>query len=203
MHKQGKHAGETHAREGMPWMAADALTEWAEAHRRHACCNCAYDDGCEETVTSCPHGYSPAGLRRTFRRAYRTAYRETMRARIDARAAMSKPTTSETDTEGRTMDTLTTPKHTEGPWKMRPYTKAGETEYLIDTGDGWTTAKVNATIPDEDRANAALIAAAPDLLDALREIVDHAEHYGAAPISADLMFSRARAAISKAEGRTL
>lgn len=87
MHKQGKHAGETHAREGMPWMAADALTEWAEAHRRHACRNCAYDDGCEETVTSCPHGYSPAGLRRTFRRAYRTAYRETMRARL---AAMDK-----------------------------------------------------------------------------------------------------------------
>lgn len=51
---------------------------------------------------------------------------------------------------------------------MRPYTKAGETEYLIDTGDGWTTAKVYATIPAEDEANARLIAVAPELLEACR-----------------------------------
>jgi hypothetical protein len=37
---------------------------------------------------------------------------------------------------------------------------------------------------------------------ALEEIVEHATKYGAAPLSADKMFSRARAALSKAENAT-
>lgn len=46
-----------------------------------------------------------------------------------------------------------------------------------------------------------LIAAAPELLSALAEIVDHAQRYGAAPYTAVKMFDRARAAIARAEGR--
>lgn len=92
-------------------------------------------------------------------------------------------------------------KHTEGPWKLRPYTKAGETEYLIDTGDGWTTAKVYATIPGEDEANARIMTAAPDLLAAcefaLRFYQDNFENF---PIAYQSVVDFMESAIRKAEG---
>jgi len=91
-------------------------------------------------------------------------------------------------------------KHTEGPWKLRPYTKAGETEYLIDTGDGWTTAKVYATIPGEDEANARIMTAAPDLLAACRATLAHMyDDEIDAPTAAQLTEQLTRA-IAKAEG---
>ena len=46
----------------------------------------------------------------------------------------------------------------------------------------------------------AVVEAIPELLSQVREIVDHATKYGAAPLSAEKMLDRARAAISKAEG---
>ena len=52
----------------------------------------------------------------------------------------------------------------------------------------------------ENREDALLYAAAPELLEVVREIVDHATKYGAAPLSAEKMFDRARAAIAKARG---
>ena len=52
--------------------------------------------------------------------------------------------------------------------------------------------------PGEFEANASLIAAAPELLQALKELC--ADKYLADPINADRM-KNARAAISKAEGR--
>ncbi len=67
----GTHSGNRHAAEGMPKTEAEALTEWAEAHRKMRCRNCANDDACAGWQN---HGVCPATLRREFKRAYRVAY---------------------------------------------------------------------------------------------------------------------------------
>lgn len=90
-----------------------------------------------------------------------------------------------------------TTKHTPGPWKVidrRPHFG------IVQVGKGG----VIATIPsntiksnDEKQANAALIAAAPELLEALIDIVQaHDVKMGKSAI--ELRISLARAAIAKA-----
>lgn len=86
-------------------------------------------------------------------------------------------------------------KHTPGPW------------YVSDTLAIWgKTARLIASCADgrladpspESRANATLIAAAPDLLASLQEVLDHTPEPHAGDARAILQ--RARAAIAKATG---
>ena len=89
-------------------------------------------------------------------------------------------------------------QHTPGPWRMgkRAYDRAiygqqgAEVASMLDLFH----------TPAESLANARLIAAAPDLLEALRDITDLAERYGVGE-HCDGNILAARAAIAKAEGR--
>ena len=94
-------------------------------------------------------------------------------------------------------------KHTPGPWtyhKMEEWTRAedsgkiniiahGPIAYTGDNGNG----------PENAEANAALIAAAPDLLAALRGLVHRCTSEGVGTSWANM--NDAREAIAKAEGR--
>jgi hypothetical protein len=96
-----------------------------------------------------------------------------------------------------------TTKHTPGPWKIRKSFRGKNliVEHLAGTpGNHWVQEVCN--VPgqdDESAATASLIAAAPDLLEALREIL-------AIPYSLDdqercHIARLARAAVTKAEGK--
>ena len=93
-------------------------------------------------------------------------------------------------------------KHTPGPWEAREFAVMDHEQtkgigiYSGDDcmsdlvfGQGWSD--------DQVRANARLIAAAPELLAALEELC--ADKYLSDPINADRM-ANARAAIAKAKG---
>ena len=94
-------------------------------------------------------------------------------------------------------------KHTPGEWYMKH--GDGWADVYADDGHGRIAriymrgSKTNNL--SELAGNIALITAAPELLEAVKEIAGHAEKYGAAPASATKMFDRARAAIAKAEGK--
>jgi hypothetical protein len=81
--------------------------------------------------------------------------------------------------------------YTPGPWKHRP-SMWGKKLRFVRIGEN-----VNYTTGDVKAADARLIAAAPDLYEALKEIVDATdtgwEHL-------DATFTRARAALKKARG---
>lgn len=95
-------------------------------------------------------------------------------------------------------------KHTPGPWELKM--PKGNRPSARISGDGWedfakvftrTTFEGESKLHDceEGEANARLIAASPELLEALKEIVH---------ITGDrktVEFDRARAAIAKAEGK--
>jgi hypothetical protein len=91
--------------------------------------------------------------------------------------------------------------HTPGPWKTvlsastRAVTTANEAPKQATICRLFT--ECVAFEPGEFEANAQIIAAAPELLQALKELC--ADKYLADPINADRM-KNARAAISKAEG---
>ena len=93
-------------------------------------------------------------------------------------------------------------EHTPGPWgiRERPYDpevvwEGGNAPYTIEAEGGWCVAKggiqAGATMP-----NARLIAAAPEMLDALKEILFLANN-----ATRDDIARAARTAIAKAEGR--
>jgi len=82
-------------------------------------------------------------------------------------------------------------KHTPGPWSIRQ-----ESVWSVGT-DHEMTALVYGCTDTEEEANARLIAAAPDLLEALKILAKQAESHGAEGVYWD----KARAAIAKAEGR--
>jgi len=97
-------------------------------------------------------------------------------------------------------------KHTPGPWQL---VAADDYEIHSDAvpeafphhckGDdlGRFVALIGNRADDFGRANARLIAAAPELLEALRELLDlHVAHHNS------IEHAAARKAISKAEGRT-
>jgi hypothetical protein len=96
-------------------------------------------------------------------------------------------------------------KHTPGPWKAE-----GWNEIVVNSAQGYTLALApsgsKSSSLEEIRANARLIAAAPDLSDALRVIVRQAELTRLAfPNAAGRddwkqVILIARAAIAKAEG---
>ena len=85
--------------------------------------------------------------------------------------------------------------HTPGPWEARGLTiwEPGRTSLSIAVV---TQHERNA------RANARLIAAAPDMLAALRGILDDAKAYGMADSAFSGSLIEAAAAIAKTEGRT-
>jgi len=84
-------------------------------------------------------------------------------------------------------------KHASGKWYTR--TKPEDRQGLVCSEiDGRNIAVTY------DPKDAAIVAAAPEMLDALAEIIDHATKYGGAPLSATKMFDRARAAVAKAKG---
>ena len=55
-------------------------------------------------------------------------------------------------------------KHTPGPWTVRPNNAYGLNRYTVEIGD--------ARIDTPNKANAALIAAAPELLEALEAYIN-------------------------------
>ena len=95
--------------------------------------------------------------------------------------------------------------HTPGPWKQHGCTVYQNDNWKDGTNlGGRLVARCYAhTVPDtdpedtiaEDAANARLIAAAPELLAALREIMAHEARY-----VGSLSYSTAKAAIAKAQG---
>ena len=101
--------------------------------------------------------------------------------------------------------------HTPGPWKATP-ANAGEWNIDGEGSNDWAIAVVCGGAGTEDPngrtdANARLIAAAPDLLDALGAFIAASEEPGPeskSPRAALLTTAwvKARAAIAKAEGRS-
>lgn len=89
-------------------------------------------------------------------------------------------------------------KHTPGPWVVDPAVRQGFTVYapkegfIVGTQD--EEGRYGAI---ESEANARLIAAAPDLLEALKELVAAADGVNAGPLT---WLAKARAAIAKATG---
>lgn len=87
-------------------------------------------------------------------------------------------------------------KHTPGPWKATPCrVYAPETEDRLEL-----RVTISGGNRDDNRANARLIAAAPDLLEALRGLLPDAvgNHIGGPDTQARI--DAARAAIAKATG---
>ena len=85
----------------------------------------------------------------------------------------------------------TKPKHTPGPWTVE---RDGNI-FDIKAPQGFTPCTTNVIDPETDAANAALIAAAPEMLEVMKDaqgLLDNA--------SAELR-KRYRAAIAKAEGK--
>lgn len=97
--------------------------------------------------------------------------------------------------------------HTPGPWRVE--IRAGDEWYFGGGNDqefvirglkdpeagGDDPIAVYSADTEEDRANARLISAAPELLEALKEVIKVSDR-------ATVEFDAARAAIAKAEGRS-
>jgi hypothetical protein len=87
--------------------------------------------------------------------------------------------------------------YTPGPWVVYDDSNDGKTNRIEIAALGKTIARIYQSVPEKDLPNAHLIAAAPDLYEALKEIVDATdtgwEHL-------DATFTRARAALKKAGG---
>ena len=88
-------------------------------------------------------------------------------------------------------------KHTRGPWEMMP--PLGEGNYSVmsskvNAGGNWYVAEIHNGSHAEAQANARLIAAAPELLDALRLVLAHDGRLTGAD------WDTIRAAVDKAEG---
>lgn len=88
-------------------------------------------------------------------------------------------------------------KHTPGPWHRNiranghyPVVFAGRNQHVATA--------TQQTDPAETEANIDLIATAPELLQALRELIEAATHHQADAAAA---LAQARAAVAKAEGR--
>ena len=87
-------------------------------------------------------------------------------------------------------------KHTPGPWTI---------DGLHISGNGYSIAHINSHRTTEGRANADLIAAAPELLEALENLLDAVrQNIDGKPPTADQIFEigghAAVAAIAKATG---
>lgn len=84
-------------------------------------------------------------------------------------------------------------KHTPGPWSFYDDSNDGKTNRIEIVAIGKTVARIYHSVPEEDLPNARLIAAAPELLEALIAVVSVADR-------ATVEFDKARDAIDKATG---
>jgi hypothetical protein len=92
---------------------------------------------------------------------------------------------------------------TPGPWEVGEPNQGGSVLAVGVFSDRWHIADVWRDVPElveEAEANARLIAAAPDLLAALKRSLDWLASYQGA--GADRVWEQAKAAIAKAEGAT-
>ena len=91
-------------------------------------------------------------------------------------------------------------KHTPGPWRERAM-PGRKTTAWISGGDGNLITEISGArrLPEENAANAALIAAAPEMLAALKNLVNDALANGMH--SSEPRIIEARQAIAKAEGK--
>lgn len=90
---------------------------------------------------------------------------------------------------------------TEGPWHVAYLDKHGQSVVKgrhIEVATCWHHSV--GAIEEEMKANACLIAAAPELLEALKWFIDDLTATQASMIEFDQNVERARAAIAKAEG---
>lgn len=99
--------------------------------------------------------------------------------------------------------------HTPGPWiqagpshgdRLPRFTDEIVTDHDDDGDSPQTICVFNGCLDDENEANAALIAAAPDLLEALKRLVDIEDGVGLGAVWAISPLDFARAAIKKATG---
>ena len=93
---------------------------------------------------------------------------------------------------------LTTDQHTPGPWWVER--RVGDALQINakhrGEGSSYCVASINHWEGDADKANARLIAAAPELLKALKELADSCDAIPGCPVT-----TRARMAIHKATGK--
>ena len=96
--------------------------------------------------------------------------------------------------------------HTPGPWTLDPISlevRADSRRIAAVAIPGRFGTSTLFDVPTAD-ANAALIAAAPDLLAAVRDLLREVEHdasHEPGPVHPKSLIGRARAAIARAEGR--
>lgn len=88
-------------------------------------------------------------------------------------------------------------KHAPGPWKAQGLAIVASDRSFVGRVYPWCADPQDAECA---KANARLIAAAPELLEALEEIVSAADGDGWSQLDADLR--KARAAIAKAKGES-
>ena len=88
-------------------------------------------------------------------------------------------------------------EHTPGPWVVYDDSNNGKTNRIEIAARGKTVARIYHSVPEEDLPNARLIAAAPDLLEALQYMVNACP---AIDPSGEDAHAHARAAIAKATG---
>lgn len=106
------------------------------------------------------------------------------------------------------------PQHTPGPWELQRKTKPTKTRKYYEHGESFVvmgrnnsyfglaevSGPCNFDMQEELRANAALIAAAPELLEVLEDVADRWDVYD--DEDAPELGQRIRAAIAKATGGT-
>ena len=90
-----------------------------------------------------------------------------------------------------------TVKHTPGPWKIGTPPPNGEQTIGTQSGLMVAVAVTAVNFKQQTIANARLIAAAPDLLDALQSIIEDID----SDFGTDYDYNKARAAIAKATGK--
>ena len=90
-------------------------------------------------------------------------------------------------------------QHSPAPWRIETHTENPRHFFKIESG-GRVICDAFATT-DEDKANAHLISAAPELLHALKEALANLEYLGLRDNKLPGMMQRINYAIAKAEGR--
>ena len=103
-------------------------------------------------------------------------------------------TDHESDCHAVTTNTTKKVGHTPGPWNVNPYRKSQVIFALPDRDDTWGKAELEGM---NIEANAALIAAVPELLDACKSALSLL-----GPTNQKAIVRRLENVITKAEGRT-
>lgn len=98
-------------------------------------------------------------------------------------------------------------QHTPGPWRIFQNRDGEETQLGVYDSEGYKLASIEAwkaSAKEEGKANAALIASAPELLAALKAWEKWAQHYRSSSVAMPIgpVSTAAQAAIAKAEGRS-